>query len=101
MCLVATHRKGVDLPGGRAVKRVTRLTPDRGGSAVIEERGLLDHKFRVPATGADVVHRDRLTALIERATERPVTVVTAPPGAGKTIACAGWAAVRGRSRRIA
>jgi LuxR family maltose regulon positive regulatory protein len=68
---------------------------------VIEERGLLDHKFRVPATGADVVHRDRLTALIERATERPVTVVTAPPGAGKTIACAGWAAVRGRSRRIA
>jgi LuxR family transcriptional regulator, maltose regulon positive regulatory protein len=68
---------------------------------MIEEHALLDDKFRVPAAGAGVVYRDRLTALIERATERPVTVVTAPPGAGKTIACAGWAAARGRSRRIA
>jgi LuxR family transcriptional regulator, maltose regulon positive regulatory protein len=67
---------------------------------MIAEHALLDHKFRVPAPGADIVHRDRLTALIERATERPVTVVAAPPGAGKTIACAGWAAARGRSRRI-
>jgi len=80
---------------------VTRLAPDPGDSAMVAERTLLDRKFRVPAAGAEVVHRDRLTGLIERATERPVTVVTAPPGAGKTIACAGWAAVRGRSRRIA
>ena len=65
------------------------------------EPALLDGKFRVPAAGADVVHRDRLTALIEQATERPVTVITAPPGAGKTVACAGWAAARARSRRIA
>ncbi|HEY6492823.1 MAG TPA: LuxR C-terminal-related transcriptional regulator [Trebonia sp.] len=79
---------------------MTRLAPV-SGDTVVAEHVLLDHKFRVPAAGSGVVHRDRLTALIERATERPVTVVTAPPGAGKTIACAGWAAVRGRSRRIA
>jgi LuxR family transcriptional regulator, maltose regulon positive regulatory protein len=83
------------------VKRVTRLAAGPGDSALIAEHALRDHKFRVPAAGPDVVHRDRLTALIERATERLVTVVTAPPGAGKTIACAGWAAARGRSRRIA
>jgi LuxR family transcriptional regulator, maltose regulon positive regulatory protein len=65
------------------------------------EPARLDGKFRVPAAGADVVHRHRLTTLIDQATERPLTVITAPPGAGKTVACAGWAAVRARSRRIA
>ena len=58
-------------------------------------------KFRVPPPGAGVLRRDRLTTLIEQATERPVTVITAPPGAGKTVALAGWAAARARSRRIA
>ena len=62
---------------------------------------LLDGKFRAPALGPDVVHRERLTALIEEATERPVTVLTGPPGAGKTVAAAGWATARARSRRIA
>ncbi|MGH3210020.1 MAG: AAA family ATPase, partial [Trebonia sp.] len=65
------------------------------------EPTLLDGKFRAPAAGPDVVHRERLTALIEEATERPVTVITAPPGSGKTVACTGWAAARARSRRIA
>ncbi len=80
---------------------MTQLASVSSDSAVTEEPELLDGKFRVPATAPDVVHRERLTALIEEATERPVTVVTAPPGAGKTVACAGWAAARARSRRIA
>jgi LuxR family maltose regulon positive regulatory protein len=69
--------------------------------ALTTEPALLDGKFRAPAAGPDVVHRQRLTALIEEAAERPVTVITAPPGAGKSVACAGWAAARARSRRIA
>jgi len=68
---------------------------------VTVEPALLDSKFRAPEVGPDVIHRERLTGLIERATERPVTVITAPPGAGKTVACAGWAVARARSRRIA
>jgi len=83
------------------VTRMTELASVSGDGAVTAEPALLDGKFRVPATGPEVVHRERLTALIEQATERPVTVITAPPGAGKTVACAGWAAARARFRRIA
>ena len=80
---------------------MTQLASVSSDDAVTAEPALLDGKFRAPAAGPDVVHRERLTALIEEATERPVTVITAPPGAGKTVACAGWAAARARSRRIA
>src|SRR5580692_4087629 len=80
---------------------MTQLASVPSDDAVTGEATLLDGKFRAPGAGPDVVHRERLTALIEQATERPVTVITAPPGAGKTVACAGWAAARARSRRIA
>jgi LuxR family maltose regulon positive regulatory protein len=80
---------------------VTQLASVSVDNAVPREPALLDGKFRVPAAGTGVIHRNRITALIEQATERPVTVITAPPGAGKTVALAGWAAVRARSRRIA
>ena len=84
------------------MKRMTQLASVSVDNAVVPgEPALLDGKFRVPPTGTGVIHRNRITALIEQATERPVTVITAPPGAGKTVACAGWAAVRARSRRIA
>ena len=83
------------------MRRTTQLASISGDDGVTAEPALLDGKFRAPAAGPDVVHRERLTALIEEATERPVTVITAPPGAGKTVACAGWSAVRARSRRIA
>jgi len=87
------------------VKRMTTLESVPGSIAMsmdpVPVTTIGAGKFRVPQPGADVFRRDRLTALIEQATERPVTVITAPPGAGKTIACAGWAAARVRSRRIA
>jgi LuxR family maltose regulon positive regulatory protein len=80
---------------------MTQLESVPGGLAVTMEPAVLAGKFRAPQPGPDVLRRDRLTALIEQATERPVTVITAPPGAGKTVAAAGWAAARARSRRIA
>jgi len=83
------------------VKQATQMETDFGGIAGTMEPAVLAGKFRVPPAGTDVFRRDRLTTLIEQATERPVTVITAPPGAGKTVAVAGWAAARARSRRIA
>ncbi len=62
---------------------------------------LLDDKLRVPPQGPDVIPRSRLTGLIERAATHTVTAITAPPGAGKTVACATWAAAVARSRRVA
>jgi LuxR family maltose regulon positive regulatory protein len=80
---------------------VTQLASVVGEDVVTVEPALLDGKFRAPVLGSDIVHRPRLTALIEESAGRPVTVITGPPGAGKTVACAWWAAARARSRRIA
>ncbi|GAB3165047.1 LuxR C-terminal-related transcriptional regulator [Amycolatopsis stemonae] len=48
-------------------------------------------KVTVPRLPRIFVPRPRLGALFDRATARPVTVVRAPAGAGKTTALAGWA----------
>ncbi len=48
-------------------------------------------KLRVPIPSVPLLHRQRVTDLIQRATASRVTVVSAPTGAGKTVACAIWA----------
>lgn len=48
-------------------------------------------KVAVPRLPGIFVPRPRLAAVLDRATTRPVTVVRAPAGAGKTTALAGWA----------
>ena len=64
-------------------------------------RRFLESKLRVPRLGHEVVHRRRLTDLIERAVGCQVTAITAPAGAGKTFALAAWANAAARTRRIA
>jgi LuxR family maltose regulon positive regulatory protein len=73
-----------------AVVGETRLNP-----------GLRGDKLRVPTLGAGVLNRPRVTGLIDRASAHPVTVITAPAGAGKTLACAIWAQSAARSSRVA
>ncbi len=63
--------------------------------------GLRGDKLRVPTLSAGVLNRPRVTGLIERAAAHPVTVITGPAGAGKTLACAIWAQSAARSSRVA
>src|ERR1700678_2047790 len=63
--------------------------------------GLRGDKLQVPSLGVGVLNRPRVTGLIERAAAHPVTVITAPAGSGKTLACAIWAQSAARSSRVA
>ncbi len=53
---------------------------------------MLDDKVRIPRTGVSVLRRSRVTQLIDQAVRHRVTLLTGPAGAGKTVACACWAA---------
>ena len=58
-------------------------------------------QLRIPAVGVPLLHRQRVTDLIDRATRHRVALVCAPADAGKTVACAWWAAAQPAARRVA
>ena len=62
---------------------------------------LLTSKITVPALPGWTVRRERIERLIEEGARGPLTVVTGPPGAGKTMALARWAATTARPGPIA
>jgi LuxR family maltose regulon positive regulatory protein len=62
---------------------------------------LLADKLRIPRPGVAVLARPRVAARIDAAVGRPVTLITGPAGAGKTMAAAQWAAARPIARRPA
>jgi LuxR family maltose regulon positive regulatory protein len=74
-----------------------------GGLVTSADRGsgLLDDKLEIPALGLAISRRARVDELMERATRHRVTLVTGPAGAGKTVACACWAAGRPAGTPIA
>lgn len=53
---------------------------------------LADDKLRVPLPSVTVLRRPRVTELIQQAAAHRVTLICGPAGAGKTVACAAWAA---------
>ena len=70
-------------------------------SAARLDAELLEDKLRVPRPGLAVLPRRRLGDLIEAGVSRRVTLMTGPPGSGKTVAAAQWAATKPASRRPA
>ena len=80
------------------------MTTTASGPAVSAgqpDLGLLEDKLRIPWPGMAVLPRSRVGALIDAAVSHRVTLLTGPPGAGKTVAAAQWAAARPASRRPA
>ena len=70
-------------------------------SAAQLDAELLEDKLRVPRPGLAVLPRRRVGDLIEAGVSRRVTLMTGPPGCGKTVAAAQWAAAKPASRRPA
>ena len=62
---------------------------------------LLETKFRPPRLRPAVVNRPRLTRLLDRGAEPPVTLVSAPAGFGKTTVVVGWLAGREAGAHVA
>ena len=73
---------------------VPNHVPTRGRrSSVPAGDPILASKITVPNVPDWAVHRPRITTLIGQGTQCcPLTVITGPPGAGKTMALALWAA---------
>ncbi|HTI32726.1 MAG TPA: AAA family ATPase, partial [Miltoncostaea sp.] len=55
---------------------------------------VLRSKLDAPGPGRDRVHRPRLLARLDAATSLPLTLVSGPPGFGKTTLLAQWVATR-------
>jgi LuxR family maltose regulon positive regulatory protein len=58
--------------------------------STMPEIPLIATKFYIPSTHLDLVTRPRLHALLENGTRQPLTVISAPPGFGKTTLVTGW-----------
>ena len=72
-------------------------TPDAMGAARVRERGdaddpVLASKITMPELPDWAVTRPRIDKLLAEGAGGPLTSVTGPPGAGKTMAIAAWAA---------
>jgi LuxR family transcriptional regulator, maltose regulon positive regulatory protein len=60
----------------------------------------LEGKLQVPQPHFPVLRRRRISNLLDHATRNRVTLVSGPAGAGKTVACATWAAASAQARRV-
>jgi LuxR family transcriptional regulator, maltose regulon positive regulatory protein len=78
-----------------------RAKARQGRRATRTDDSVLISKITVPVLPKWYVPRERITALVANGARGPLTVVSGPPGAGKTMALASWAAAGSRSGPVA
>jgi len=83
---------GVPMVASTGTREATRLRLKRHRAQAPDP--LLRSKITAPGLPVWTVPRPRLEARIAEGTHGPLTSVTGPPGAGKTVAVASWAAHR-------
>jgi LuxR family transcriptional regulator, maltose regulon positive regulatory protein len=71
-----------------------------GEVGVDEESRFSGAGLLIPRPSMQVLQRHRVSDQIEHAAGHPVTVITGPAGAGKTVACSTWAGAAARQRRV-
>ncbi len=74
-------------------------TPQRDTADERPQKRFLEGKLQIPQSPFPVLRRRRVTGLIEQAVRHRVTLVCGPAGAGKSVACASWAAANPQHRR--
>jgi LuxR family maltose regulon positive regulatory protein len=88
---------------GGVVRAHASVATARAGGATLpgEQRPrFLEGKLQVPEPHFPVLRRRRITGLLDQATRNRVTLISGPAGAGKTVACATWAAAPPQARRV-
>ena len=99
-------RAGDAVTGGAAAGARERGGPVRAhASAETLQPGqqrprFLEGKLQIPEPHFPVLRRRRISGLLDQATRNRVTLVSGPAGAGKTMACATWAAAPAQARRV-
>jgi LuxR family maltose regulon positive regulatory protein len=88
--------------GGPARAHASVATTLTAGTTLPGEQRprFLEGKLQVPEPRFPVLRRRRITGLLDQATRNRVTLVSGPAGAGKTVACATWAAAPPQARRV-
>src|SRR6266550_5530749 len=81
----------MERPLNRKTKlHLMRAEEDRAEPSMLFQRQLLATKFYVPVAAGPLICRPRLTALLTESLKHSFTLVSAPPGFGKTTLLSTW-----------